>query len=726
MIPDRPGAQATLLRGSVEIVCDDMTLSADEVRWERDIGRVVATGHVSLHQGDLTIYADRAEMNSKTRLGTFYRAAGSARIAADPSERSLFGTLEPDVMFHGEQVERTAPTTYKLTNGGFTTCAQPTPRWQMTGSKGTITLDKRVVMTNVVLRVKDVPLFYVPLIYYPINKEERSTGFLLPTYGASTLRGSSLSNAFFWAIGRSQDATFYHDWFTSTGHGAGAEYRYVASGGSRGRANFYLLNEHAQQLASGATIAAHRSYRVEGSVNQVLPRYFSLVGRMNYFTDAAIQQIYQNVTDYSQRDRTVSATLTGTVGRFQIRAIGEQRDLFYGVSQGQRTGRAPLVWVGLRDKPLGRTKIYVGANAEAAYLVRQDDITRPETNRSLWRFDANPTIRAPLSTLPYLTADSSASWRITRWLETLDPVTGEQVPIALHRQLFEMRAQVGGPKFERIFRTPNNGYADRFRHSIEPSFSIQRTTAFRDRDRVVKNDYAIDSLVGGVTTMNYRLTNRVSAGRRKLVVGVEPSPGVPRQILSVDISQSYYSDSLAAAVDPEFQLTGTATRRAAKGTFSPVQITTTGQPTDTTSVQFRMDIDSKYRAVRTLSASGSVGNPLASVTAGWSKRRLIAGLPGFDTIGSEFVNASTTVRTRENGLGGTYAINLDVENRTVLQQRIVAYYNTQCCGLSFDWQTIKTPLFADRGVPSDRRFSLSFTLAGIGSFSNPMGSFGGR
>jgi hypothetical protein len=28
-------------------------------------------------------------------------------------------------------------------------------------------------------------------------------------------------------------------------------------------------------------------------------------------------------------------------------------------------------------------------------------------------------------------------------------------------------------------------------------------------------------------------------------------------------------------------------------------------------------------------------------------------------------------------------------------------------------------------VPSDTRFNISFTLAGIGTFSNPFGSFGG-
>jgi hypothetical protein len=109
---------------------------------------------------------------------------------------------------------------------------------------------------------------------------------------------------------------------------------------------------------------------------------------------------------------------------------------------------------------------------------------------------------------------------------------------------------------------------------------------------------------------------------------------------------------------------------------------------------------------------------------GWSKRLVIPGLPYFDAANARhFLNGSVTIRTTDNRVGGTYGMNLDVKNKGFLQQRIMAYYNSQCCGISFDWQAISTPLYP--GIPTDRRFGVSFTLAGIGSFSNPMGSFGG-
>ena len=37
-----------------------------------------------------------------------------------------------------------------------------------------------------------MPVFYLPVIYYPTKEEDRATGFLLPTYGASTLRGQTI------------------------------------------------------------------------------------------------------------------------------------------------------------------------------------------------------------------------------------------------------------------------------------------------------------------------------------------------------------------------------------------------------------------------------------------------------------------------------------------------------------------------------------------------------
>ena len=58
-----------------------------------------------------------------------------------------------------------------------------------------------------------------------------------------------LSNAFFWAIGRSHDATVYHDWMSKAGQQLGGEYRYVLGPGSQGNSRFRWLDEKAVDRA---------------------------------------------------------------------------------------------------------------------------------------------------------------------------------------------------------------------------------------------------------------------------------------------------------------------------------------------------------------------------------------------------------------------------------------------------------------------------------------------
>ena len=61
-----------------------------------------------------------------------------------------------------------------------------------------------------------------------------------------------------------------------------------------------------------------------------------------------------------------------------------------------------------------------------------------------------------------------------------------------------------------------------------------------------------------------------------------------------------------------------------------------------------------------------------------------------------------------------------------MNQRYVAFYNAQCCGVSVEFQAFNYPPDQSRFLlPQDRRFNMSFTLAGVGSFSNFFGAFGG-
>jgi hypothetical protein len=116
------------------------------------------------------------------------------------------------------------------------------------------------------------------------------------------------------------------------------------------------------------------------------------------------------------------------------------------------------------------------------------------------------------------------------------------------------------------------------------------------------------------------------------------------------------------------------------------------------------------------------------VNAGWSVNRSVPSRINEEaTTVSHYLNTTTVIRKPGNALGGTYAFNFDMINKDFLNQSITAHYNTQCCGIAFEFQKFNFGTRAGQvGVPKDRRFNLSFTLAGIGTFSDLFGAFSGQ
>jgi hypothetical protein len=50
----------------------------------------------------------------------------------------------------------------------------------------------------------------------------------------------------------------------------------------------------------------------------------------------------------------------------------------------------------------------------------------------------------------------------------------------------------------------------------------------------------------------------------------------------------------------------------------------------------------------------------------------------------------------------------------------------QCCGFEVEVQNYNYPATTGFPIPADRRFNVSFVLAGLGTFSNFFGAFGGQ
>ena len=140
--------------------------------------RLVAEGNVVFIRGEERLSGDRVEMDESGR-GFFENAVGF---------------VEPGVYIEGRRVERVDDDTYRVEGGKFTSCSQPNARWSFTASSARVEVDDKVVAKNSVFKVKGIPVFYAPYIYYPIRKDGRSTGFLFPHFGYSSYRGFNVGH----------------------------------------------------------------------------------------------------------------------------------------------------------------------------------------------------------------------------------------------------------------------------------------------------------------------------------------------------------------------------------------------------------------------------------------------------------------------------------------------------------------------------------------------------
>ena len=707
------------LTGQVEIETDSGTrFFADEIDiFSSPTLRLVATGNVVFTNPEGRIAAERAEFDVAAGTGTFYQASGILSLGA-AVDRAQFGGQEPDVYFYGNTIEKLSTRSYRLTRGGFTTCVQPTPRWEVTSDSVVINLNEYAIARNILLRVKGVPLMYLPILYYPIKEDDRATGFLLPTYGSSTLRGQALSNAFFWAIGRSQDATFFHDWFTNTGQGTGAEYRYVASGGSYGTFRFYGLNQRQAEFRQSGRVAilpAQSSYQFSGTGRQTIGTAVRLHERVDYTSSLITQQLYQqSLYQASNATRTIEAGLAGTWGGLTTSALFQRTETFTGADASQLYGGTPRVTAAIAPQRLFGLPIYGSVTNDFGYLPnRQITKGKVTSDRSLARLDVLPTLRAALSRLSFLTFNTSLSYRTTYYSRSAD-LRGRVTEEPVTRRYISLRSDVVGPVLSKIWDTPGSGFSERMKHLIEPTFALEYLPAISNSAGIPTLTDPTDVIPGGATRLTYGVNNRLLYRARTL----DGSAGSTIQFLTVGVQQTFYLTPNASLNDTQY--ISTSFRSGAVDVSDVafnVKVTPSARFDSTTRIEYNLQGEGLH--VMTTGTTAQLGQ--SSTTVNYSRyRRRPSSKP------ESSLSWSTALNLLEGRARGAYALTWDIGRAGILSQTVGISYLAQCCGIQADFQKFKYPqASANFPIASDRRFNVSFVLAGLGTFSNFFGAFGG-
>ena len=66
---------------------------------------------------------------------------------------------------------------------------------------------KTIYYDNALIKVYDIPIFYLPKLSHPDPTVKRRSGFLIPSYNDTKNLGSSISVPYFWAIAEDRDLT---------------------------------------------------------------------------------------------------------------------------------------------------------------------------------------------------------------------------------------------------------------------------------------------------------------------------------------------------------------------------------------------------------------------------------------------------------------------------------------------------------------------------------------
>jgi len=214
--------------GNVIIIRGNATLKADKVNYNTVTQDAKAIGTVSLTEGEDILNCERLDINLDTRIGTI-------------SQARLF-IKDNNYHITGQTFQKLGENRYRVLNGTVTTCNQEVPDWKITGGEIDVTVEGFASIKNSTFRIKNIPILYFPYFLYPV-KIARQSGLLIPDFNYSTSDGFEMDNAFFWAISRNTDATFYLDYSSEKGTGGGLEFRYVLNERSKGKFYNYFIEE---------------------------------------------------------------------------------------------------------------------------------------------------------------------------------------------------------------------------------------------------------------------------------------------------------------------------------------------------------------------------------------------------------------------------------------------------------------------------------------------------
>ncbi|HZE27031.1 MAG TPA: LPS assembly protein LptD [Terriglobales bacterium] len=731
------------LRGHVDIRYGSYSLYADEITYNSDTGEATAEGHMVLEGGptDEHIEASHGTYNLRTQSGKFYNVIGTIGVQAK-NGRTILTSSSP-FAFAGKTVEKTGPDHFVVVDGSVTTCQLPHPKWTFNAHKAVVDVGGNAQVYRSSFRIRDIPVFYFPYAAFPAERLARKSGFLIPSMGRSSTKGTIVGESLYWAINRSFDATAGAEYYSQRGWAERGEFRARPSDTAYVDLTYFGVIDRKNQGGEDVHLSGEgrflHSFRSVANIDYLSSFVFRLA-----FSETFTQAVNSEVKS--------QAFLSNTTRGFSYNGLVERYQNFESSQKGDVITilHAPSFEVSSVDRKLVHTPLYWSLDAAAEGLSRSEPGFR--TGNLLGRFDLNPVLSLPLS-LRGWSFRPELSLRNTLYTQQLMPggTVGAATSNAVNRKALEGSVEMRPPSLARVFERAILGR--KWKHVIEPRATYRYVTGVNNFASILRFDAR--DLLSNTHEVEYGVIHRLyakrtsdqpedcgSAGMSSLRIGAPVEQGVPwertyalespdcqagpeaREVATWELAQKYF-------LDPDFGgalVNGRRNVLTTTADFSGIAFLTEPRHLSPLISRLRVrtssrtdaewDIDYDFKEHRINASTALLNYHVGEFTLGGGDAFAQA-LPGISnsSVAQQDFNQFRVLlgygHPNKRGFSGATAFGLDANLGFLQYATAQTTYNWDCCGVSVEYRR-----FALGSVRNENQFRFSFNLANVGSFGN--------
>ena len=534
--------------GNVLLTRGDHLLYADHVTYDPRSGETTAAGHVMLDGGphDEHVEATHGTYNVRTQVGTFYDVSGTLGMRFHGQMVTL--TSSNPFAFTGKVVNKLGPDRYVVHHGTVTSCEVPHPIWTFNTPRAVVEVGGDAKIYRSTFRVKGVPAFFLPYATHPVDRLGRHSGFLMPNFGTSNIKGTILGDSFYWAINRSMDATIGAEMFSQRGWAEHGSFRIAPNDHTFLAATYSGVTDRGLQLHRGqigactqqtGTLCKQGGEDIIARGGSNLGDGFRAVVNLEYLNSYVYRLAFN--TGFTQAifsEVTSNAFVTKNVNGYSWNALVERyQDFQNTIPDNVITIRhTPSFNFSSVDRQLGHSPFYWSFATDLEGLSRNEPTATTTTASTdffrtapeVGRFNLRPDIALPLQFhgwdfVPELALQDTA---YTQSLTPIPGTVGTPSDEPINRKALEATIELRPPSLARVFTRTLRGR--KFKHVIEPEVTYHYVTGVNNFSDILRFD-ALDVLTD-TNEVEYGVTNRLySKPPKPSDPDCELSPAAPSQ-----------------------------------------------------------------------------------------------------------------------------------------------------------------------------------------------------